>query len=99
EATWEQARARAVARRVGAQRGERARGGLEGDQARVRTAPADVEREQADVRADVQDAVAVLQPHAVLEIGLLDEDLFVQVLGLVRVQVRDLQPVRERGAA
>ena len=63
--------------------------GLAGDDAEVTGQPAREHREQPDVGADVDDAVAVPDRDAVPQIGLLDEDLVVDVLGLVAVQVRD----------
>src|SRR5207248_411026 len=63
--------------------------GLAGDDAEVTGQPAREHREQPDVGADVDEAVAVPDRDAVPQLGVLYEDLVVDVLGLVAVQVRD----------
>ena len=59
----------------------------------------DEQREQADVGADVDDAVAVFDRDAVAKINTIAEDLLVDVIGLVAIEMRDFEAVRQLVAA
>ena len=83
---------------VGAQRLERGRDRLEGVDAQAARLPAGEEREEADVRSDVEDAVAVVQLDAVAEVDRRLEDFLVEDLGLEVAQHGDLHAVGQDGA-
>ena len=68
---------------------------LAGDDPEVRGQAAREHGEQPDVGAHVHDAVAFPDRDAVPQVRLLDEDLVVDVLGLVPVQMRHRRAVRQ----
>ena len=53
----------------------------------------DKEAKEANVRADVDNGVTLLQGDAMLQITTIHKNLFVDILGLVGIEMRNRQPV------
>src|SRR3954468_15167473 len=71
------------------------RGGLERIDRRVPAAAHHEEGEEPDIRPDVEDRVAIPQLDSVPQVALVLEDFLVEIVRLVRVEMRDLQAVRQ----
>ena len=76
------------------ERGERRRDWLEGVNASVANHVIDEQRKHPDIRTHVKDAITVSQRNVMTQIVLVSEDLFVQMVGLVFIQLCDLDAVR-----
>src|ERR1044072_7578792 len=81
--------------RVNAQRFKSGRGWLEGVHLRACKPLLDEEREQSDVSSDIYRAVAVIETYPTFEVCLVGENLFVQIIGFILVEVRDLHLIRK----
>src|SRR6185436_4694923 len=77
--------------RLQARKGGRVR--LKGKHAEIPRDTAGEHGEQADIRAGVDDAIAIPDGDAVPEIALEDENLVVDVVGLVPVQMAYRRPI------
>ena len=87
----------AVGCAIGLKEIEHARRGLVGVNGRAFAEAQNEEREEPDVRPDIDDRVSIRELDAVAEVGLVLEDFPIDVIRFVAVEVDDLDPVREDG--
>ena len=85
----------AIRRAVRLQEIEHAGRRLESEYGRIFALAQNEEREEPDVRADIDDRIAVRELDVVPEIGSVPENLLIDVIRLVAVEVDDLESVRE----